>query len=156
MDSLLDLGYLGLFIGSFISATVIPMGADALLLGMLAAGGKPVWCLAIATTGNWLGGTLTYWLGYAGKWTWIQRWFKVTPEKLKRQKNRIEKYKSVIALLVWVPVLGDLFALALGFYRINAVKSFIFMFFGRLIRFLFWLVLYLLWTDKFVKFISHL
>lgn len=95
MDSLLDLGYLGLFIGSFISATVIPMGADALLLGMLAAGGKPVWCLAIATTGNWLGGTLTYWLGYAGKWTWIQRWFKVTPEKLKRRKTELKNTKAL-------------------------------------------------------------
>ena len=156
MDSLLNLGYLGLFLGSLISATVIPMGADALLLGMLAAGGKPLWCLIIATFGNWLGGTLTYWLGYAGKWKWIQRWFKVTPEKLQKQKSRVEKHGSILAFLVWIPVVGDISALALGFYRINFIKSFIFMFLGRLCRFTLWIVLYLLFKEEFVKLVSHL
>ena len=102
MDSLLDLGYLGLFIGSFISATVIPMGADALLLGMLAAGGKPVWCLAIATHGNWLGGTLTYWLGYAGKWTrYIQRWFKCDTRKIETAEKTVPQKNTKALWLFW-------------------------------------------------------
>ena len=36
MDSLIDLGYWGLFIGSFLASTLIPMSADVLLVGILA------------------------------------------------------------------------------------------------------------------------
>ena len=32
MDSLIDLGYWGLFIGSFLASTLIPMSADVLLV----------------------------------------------------------------------------------------------------------------------------
>ena len=42
MDSLIDLGYWGLFIGSFLASTLIPMSADVLLVGILALGGN-VW-----------------------------------------------------------------------------------------------------------------
>ena len=38
MDSLIDLGYWGLFIGSFLASTLIPMSADVLLVGIL-----PLW-----------------------------------------------------------------------------------------------------------------
>lgn len=55
MDTLVSLGYWGLFIGSFLASTVIPMSADVLLVGVLALGGNVWGCLAIATVGNWLG-----------------------------------------------------------------------------------------------------
>ena len=60
MDSLIDLGYWGLFIGSFLASTLIPMSADVLLVGILALGGNVWACLVIATTGNWLGGLTSY------------------------------------------------------------------------------------------------
>ena len=52
MDSLIDLGYWGLFIGSFLASTLIPMSADVLLVGILALGGNVWACLVIATTGR--------------------------------------------------------------------------------------------------------
>lgn len=51
MDTLVNLGYWGLFIGSFLASTVIPMSADVLLVGVLTLGGNVWGCLAIAT--NW-------------------------------------------------------------------------------------------------------
>lgn len=42
MDSLIDLGYWGLFIGSFLASTIVPFSADLLLIGVLALGGKCV------------------------------------------------------------------------------------------------------------------
>ena len=68
MDSLIDLGYWGLFIGSFLASTLIPMSADVLLVGILALGGNVWACLVIATTGNWLGGLTSYWIGWLGRW----------------------------------------------------------------------------------------
>ena len=73
MDSLIDLGYWGLFIGSFLASTLIPMSADVLLVGILALGGNVWACLVIATTGNWLGGLTSYWIGWLGRWEWIER-----------------------------------------------------------------------------------
>ena len=52
MESLLEYGYLGLFLGSFLAATVFPFSSDVLLVGMLVAGGEPVATVAIATLGN--------------------------------------------------------------------------------------------------------
>lgn len=42
MDTLVSLGYWGLFIGSFLASTIIPMSADVLLVGVLALGGERV------------------------------------------------------------------------------------------------------------------
>ena len=92
MDSLIDLGYWGLFIGSFLASTLIPMSADVLLVGILALGGNVWACLVIATTGNWLGGLTSYWIGWLGRWEWIERWLKVKEEKLLRQKKNINRY----------------------------------------------------------------
>ena len=84
MDTLVSLGYWGLFIGSFLASTIIPMSADVLLVGVLALGGNVWGCLAIATVGNWLGGLTSYWIGWLGRWDWIERWFKVKREKLEQ------------------------------------------------------------------------
>lgn len=88
MESLIDLGYWGLFIGSFLASTVIPMSADILLIGILALGGNIWWCLAIATIGNWLGGLTSYWIGWLGKWEWLERW-----SKLKKNNSSVRNRK---------------------------------------------------------------
>ena len=114
MDTLVSLGYWGLFIGSFLASTIIPMSADVLLVGVLALGGNVWGCLAIATVGNWLGGLTSYWIGWLGRWDWIERWFKVKREKLEQQKGHVDRYGVWLALFTWLPIVGDLFAIALG------------------------------------------
>ena len=71
MEWLEGLGLLGLFIGTFLAATIFPFSSDALYLAILAATGNPVGCLFIGTLGNWLGSVLTYWIGWIGRWEWI-------------------------------------------------------------------------------------
>ena len=44
MDWLLNLGYLGLFLGTFLAGTVLPLSSDILLVGMLAAKADPLIC----------------------------------------------------------------------------------------------------------------
>ena len=53
MEALLDWGYIGLFVGSFVAATVVPFSSDVLLVGMLAAGGNVWLSVLVATVGNW-------------------------------------------------------------------------------------------------------
>ena len=115
LDFLAEYGLLGLFVGSFLAATVVPFSADVLLVGMLVAGvNSPAELLIVATLGNWIGGITSYGIGRAGKWEWIER-LHVSRESLEKQKTRIERFGAPIALLTWVPFIGDVFAEAMGF-----------------------------------------
>ncbi len=152
LESLSGLGYLGIFAGSFLAATVIPFSSDLLLIGALIAGSDPLFTFISATIGNWLGGLSSYYVGYLGKWEWIEKWFRVKRETLERQKTRINRHGSIIALLTWLPFIGDVLAIALGFYKVNFVKSAIFMLIGKGVRFLGWITLFLLFGAKFFDF----
>ncbi len=147
MEGLLELGYFGLFIGAMLSATIIPFSSDFLLMGMLLAGGDIVTTVIVATVGNWAGGMISYAMGYAGKWQWIEKWFKVKQETLEKQKTKVDKYGSLLAFLSWLPFVGDLFAIALGFYKVSPKLSAIFMFIGKLSRFVLWAILYYYTKD---------
>lgn len=136
-------GIWGLFVGSFLAATVVPFSSDVLFVGVLAAG-VPEWaCFISATAGNWLGGLTSYGLGWLGKWEWLERWFHVKPETLEKQKTLVDRWGSFLALMTWVPIVGDVFAIALGFYRLNAWKCALFMLIGKAARFLLWMLLFM-------------
>lgn len=135
-------GYFGLFLGSFLSSTVVPFSSDLLLLGTLAAGGSWWATVFIATLGNWLGGLTSYWVGHVGKWEWIEKWFRISEEKLRAQRYRIQKYDYWLALLSWLPIVGDIFSIGLGFYRINFTRTAGFMLVGRFLRFIAWALLF--------------
>ena len=137
----MDLGYLGLFLGSFLAATVVPFSADVLLVGMLIAGGDMWIVVAVATLGNFLGGLTSYGVGRAGRWEWIEK-LGVSRERLERQKSRVDRFGAPIALLSWVPFVGDVFAVALGFYRVRFVPMAVYMFIGKCARFVMWAVMY--------------
>jgi membrane protein YqaA with SNARE-associated domain len=142
MEWLEGLGLLGLFIGLFLAATVVPFSSDALYLAILAATGDPIGCLIVGTLGNWLGSVVTDWLGWLAKWEWLEKWFKIKPETLQRQKERIDRYGYWLALLAWVPFFGDVIALALGFYKTRPVLTTIFLLIGKFARFLAWNLIY--------------
>ena len=52
MEFLLEYGYIGLFIGAFLAATILPMSSDVLLVGLLAVGADPYISVAVATAGS--------------------------------------------------------------------------------------------------------
>ena len=128
----IELGYLGLFIASFLSSTIIPMGSEFILIALIANGFNPYYCILIATIGNTLGGITSYGIGYLGKWEWIEKWFKVTPEKIERHAEKIKRWGPWFALLTWLPGVGDIIAIGLGFFvllfnPILSISSFIFL-----------------------------
>lgn len=132
-------GYLGLFLGSFLASTVVPFSADALIIGMLVVGGRPWLCFLLATIGNWLGGMTSFAIGWIGKWEWIEKYLKVKRETLEKQKSKVDRFGPFLAFLAWLPVVGDVFAIALGFYKTKPVQCSIYMLLGRAARFLVWL-----------------
>ena len=159
MEWLLNLGYVGLFAGSFIAATVVPFSSDVLLVGILAAGGNVWLSVLVATVGNWaggltsywigwIGGLTSYWLGWLGKWEWIERYMGVKHETLVKHKSKIDRFGSLLALLTWLPVVGDVFAIALGFYKVDFKKAAVLMLIGKGARFVCWALLFI-WGKQY-------
>ena len=143
MFGLENLGIWGLFIGCFLAATVFPFSSDALYIAVLAVTKDPVGCLLFGTVGNWLGGVTTYFLGRLAKWEWLEKAFKIKESTLLKQKSRIDKYGVWLALLSWVPGIGDVIAIALGFYKTPAVWSIFLMLVGKFARFAVWTIMLL-------------
>lgn len=137
MQDFAEFGYIGLFAAAFLAATVIPMSSDVVLMIMVAAGFDLATCVIVATAGNWLGGMTSYYLGYFGKWEWIQKWLRISPAKGEKLKIYIDKYGSYTALLSWLPFVGDALAVFLGFVRSSPLKVAVFMLIGKFLRYLF-------------------
>lgn len=135
-------GLWGLFVGTFLAATVVPFSSDALYLAVLIATKNPVGCFVLGTLGNWLGGITTYWIGRIGRWSWLEKCFKVKHETLERQKKYVDKYGIWLALLSWVPFVGDIVVIALGFYKSRPLWTILLLLVGKAGRFLVWNLLY--------------
>lgn len=138
MEWLESLGLLGLFLGSALAASIVPFSSDVLYIAILASTGQSVGCLVVATAGSWLGSLFTYYLGWLGKWEWIEKWFKITREKLEQQQAKVQKYGVWLALFSWVPIIGDVTVLALGFYKTSRGWTFLMLLIGKALRYLFW------------------
>lgn len=133
-----SLGLFGLFLGSFLAASILPFSSDALYIAYLAIYDNTFECFIIATIGNWLGGITTYYVGRLGRWEWIEKWFKVSKEKLEKQKESVDRYGVWLALLSWVPIIGDVLVVALGFYKAKPFWTITFLLIGKAARFLVW------------------
>lgn len=134
-------GLWGLFVGTFLAATVIPFSADVLYITVLQMTSNPWACLAVAASGNSLGNLTTFGLGWMGRWDWIEKLFKVDRAKLEKQKSFIDKYGIWLALVSWFPFVGDIFSIALGFYKANPWLCALLFLVGRTLRFLVWTLL---------------
>ena len=133
-----EYGYWGLFFASFAAATILPFSSEALLSLMIYADYNIAACLVIATMGNWLGGMTSYYLGYLGKWSWLEKYMGVKKTKIERFHQRVKNKIPLAAFLCWLPAVGDLIAVSLGFLRAPVIKVALFMLAGKMIRYVIW------------------
>jgi len=115
--------YLYLFLNSFISATLFPLGSEALLLYYLSIEFNYIYLLLFASIGNTLGSILNYWFGLKGEYYLINK--KLIKEKsIEKYKKYFDKYGSFTLLLSWMPIIGDGFTFVAGMLKYN-LKSFV-------------------------------
>tara|TARA_B100001093_G_scaffold473975_1_gene498290 strand:- start:599 stop:1048 length:450 start_codon:yes stop_codon:yes gene_type:complete len=141
MESFAEWGYLGLFLASFLAATIIPLGSEIVLSILIANNYDMTLSLLIASVGNWLGGLSSYGIGRLGNWTIIERYFRVSKKKIKSLKIKIDNWGSILAFFCWLPIFGDPIAIGLGFFRTNLLMVSFWMFLGKLIRYIIWAVI---------------
>lgn len=141
MTELIELGYIGLFIASFLAATVVPFSSEFVFTAMV-YGGLNAWnCVFVATLGNWLGGMTCYYLGRLGKLDWIEKYLRIKREKLTGFTEKIHKYGDWFAFFSFLPGIGDVIAVASGFFRCRWWVVAISMLIGKFLRYIVWMYL---------------
>ena len=141
MEFLIEYGYIGVFIASFLAATILPFSSEIVLTGVLISGALYWPCMIAATTGNFLGGMTCYWLGMMGKIEWIEKYLRLDVAKLERVQKWTKNKGAWTAFFVFLPGVGDFIAVALGFMRANIVVVAIAMLVGKALRYWVWMEL---------------
>jgi len=138
MEGLFDYSLWGLFLASFLAATVVPFSSEALLTFLIINGTDPYAAVLVATAGNWLGGMSSYAIGYMGKWVWIEKYLRIKRETIEKWHDRLYRKGAIFAFLSWVPAVGDIFAVGLGLLRSSIPITAAAMLAGKLLRYVVW------------------
>jgi len=131
---LIEWGYLGLFVGSFLAATIIPFSSELILTTLLFNGNNPISCLIIASLGNSFGGLTNYFIGRLGNPKWLLK-LGMTVTKLNRFQSTTSKYGHWLAFFAWVPIIGDPLSIALGYFRARLIPFVLLMSLGKTMRY---------------------
>lgn len=139
MDAFITLlaenGGIGMFIAAFLAGSFFPFSSEAVMVALLAAGANPGELLAWGTAGNVLGSMFNYGVGSLGKEKWIEQWTKVPPEKLERGKRWVRRYGAWAGLLAWLPIIGSIITVAMGFLRVKLIYAMLNVAIGKYIRY---------------------
>lgn len=138
MEGLFDYSLWGLFLASFLAATVVPFSSEALLSYLIINGTDPYTAVVVATAGNWFGGMSSFGIGYLGKWEWIEKYLRVKREKIEKWHSRLYKRGAVFAFFCWLPGVGDVIAVGLGLLRTNILITALSMLAGKFLRYVIW------------------
>ena len=116
---------LSLFVSSFLAATLLPGGSEAVFYAVVKAYPETLWAaLALATLGNTLGGMVTFGMG----------WLLPQTQQLKHVE-KVRRYGTPALLFAWAPLIGDALCLAAGWLRLNWWQAALFMATGKFARY---------------------
>ncbi len=122
-----------LFIVSFISATLLPMGSEPALFGLVKLNPDLLWpAIIVATLGNTLGGMLDWWLGY-GAHQAVDKWKHSSVHV--RALAWLERLGPKACLLSWLPLVGDPLCAVAGWLRMPFWPCALYMLIGKLARY---------------------
>lgn len=135
LDGLAEYGYWGLLLASFLAATILPFSSEVVFAALIAAGSDIGTSIAYATVGNSVGGATCYYLGRLGKIEWLERWFKIDRKKINQMIARLQTKGTMVGFFGFLPAVGDLMLVALGFMRASAPIVMISMTVGKFLRY---------------------
>ena len=132
------------FVVAFVSATLLPLGSEPVVFGLVHLNPGMFWpAIIVATLGNTLGGAVTWWMGYGAERA-VER---VTHDKgvaHPRALRWLERFGAKACLLSWLPVVGDPLCAVAGWLRLPFWPCTAYMLVGKFLRYLV-MTLGLLW-----------
>ncbi len=140
LDSVLALlalphyGLSTLFVAAFISATLLPIGSEPVLYGVLRLNPDIFWsAIVVATAGNTLGGMLDWWMGYGAH---------QVVDKYSHSRHHVralewlERLGPKACLLSWLPIVGDPLCAVAGWAKLPFWPCAGYMLIGKFLRYL--------------------
>jgi len=138
-----EYGLSTVFVVSFISATLLPLGSEPVVFGLVKLNPEMFWAVVlVASAGNTLGGALDWWMGYGAH--------KVV-DKYKHSSHHghairwLEKLGPKACLLAWLPVVGDPLCAVAGWLKFPFWPCLAYMAVGKFARY-FWMTGTLIWA----------
>lgn len=137
IDFLIEWGYVGMFLSALLAGSIFPLSSEAVLAALVhpSTGLSPTICVLMASVGNLLGSLTCYWLGHLGKMEWLEKYFHVKPEKVERMQIYLNKRSALMAFFAFIPMVGTIIAVALGFLHCNIYIVSVSMFAGKVFRY---------------------
>ena len=114
-----------MFASSFLAATLLPGGSEAVLYALLNVHPEMLWpTLFVATAGNTLGGLSSYLVG------------RLIPQtRPLKGIAALRRYGTPVLLLSWAPFIGDALCVAAGWLRLNAALAALYIAIGKFARY---------------------
>lgn len=122
------------FVVSFISATLLPMGSEPLVFGLVQLNPALFWpVVLVATVGNTLGGAVSWWMGYGAHR--VADRYGHSAHHL-RALEWLRSLGPKACLLAWLPVVGDPLCAVAGWLKFPFWPCLAYMAVGKFARYL--------------------
>lgn len=128
-----EYGLSTLFIVSFVSATLLPLGSEPALFGLVKLNPQLLWpAVLVATAGNTLGGMFDWWLGYQTHQV-LDKWRDSRTHT--KASDWLRRLGPKACLLSWLPVVGDPLCAVAGWLRLPFWPCAGYMVIGKFLRY---------------------
>ncbi len=123
-----------LFLISFISATLLPLGSEPAVFGLVKLDPQLFWpAVLVATAGNTLGGATSWWMGYGAERAYEQ--VRHQPPTDRRALRWLQRFGPPACLLSWLPGVGDPLCAVAGWLRLPFWPCLFYMAVGKFARY---------------------
>ena len=128
-----EFGLSTVFIVSFISATLLPLGSEPVVFGLVKINPAMFWpAVLVATAGNTLGGALDWWMGY-GAHKVVDKYPHTSHHG--RAMRWLQKLGPKACLLAWLPAVGDPLCAVAGWLKFPFWPCLAYMAIGKFARY---------------------
>jgi membrane protein YqaA with SNARE-associated domain len=141
LESLLGLlalpkfGLSTLFLVAFVSATLLPLGSEPVLFGLIKLNPHLFWpAVLVATAGNTAGGALSWWMGLGAERAYEHVRHRKPSER--RVLAWLQRFGPKACLLSWLPGVGDPLCAVAGWLRLPFWPCVVYMAIGKFGRYL--------------------
>ncbi|HWH83607.1 MAG TPA: YqaA family protein [Burkholderiaceae bacterium] len=122
------------FVVAFVSATLLPLGSEPAVFGLVKLNPEMFWpAVLVATAGNTLGGAVTWWMGYGAEAAY-EHVSHHKPSRL-RAIRWLERWGARACLLSWLPIVGDPLCAIAGWLKLPFWPCVAYMAIGKFARY---------------------
>lgn len=126
-------GLSSVFVVSFISATLLPLGSEPAVFGLVKLDPQMFWpAIFVATAGNTLGGAVSWWMGLASHK--VVDKYRHSATHLRALKW-LERIGPRACLLSWLPIVGDPLCAVAGWLKLSFWPCIAYMAIGKFLRY---------------------